>query len=57
MKLSIGEFSAVTSLTIESLRLYHDKGIIIPANVDEFTQYRYYDENNIETAWSIKILR
>lgn len=57
MKLSIGEFSAVTSLTIKSLRLYHEKGILIPAEIDEFTQYRYYDSANYETAVSIKILR
>lgn len=57
MKLSIGEFSAVTSLTIKSLRLYHEKGILVPANIDEFTQYRYYDEANLEMAKSVKILR
>lgn len=57
MKLSIGEFSAVTSLTIKSLRLYHEKGILVPSEIDEFTQYRYYDEKNLEVARSIKILR
>jgi len=57
MKLSIGEFSAITSLTIKSLRLYHEKGILLPAEIDEFTQYRYYDDANIETAKSIKILK
>jgi len=57
MKFSIGEFSAITSLTIKSLRLYHEKGILIPSKIDEFTQYRYYDEKNIETAKSIKVLR
>lgn len=57
MKLSIGEFSAVTSLTIKSLRLYHEKEILVPAEIDEFTQYRYYDYSNYETALSIKVLR
>ncbi len=57
MKLSIGEFSAVTSLTIKSLRLYHEKEILIPSEIDEFTQYRYYDTSNYETALSIKILK
>ena len=57
MKFSIGEFSAITSLTIKPLRLYHEKEILIPSKVDEFTQYRYYDENNLEIARSIKILR
>ena len=57
MKLSIGEFSGVTSLTIKTLRLYNEKGILIPSEIDEFTQYRYYDESSIEVAESIKLLR
>lgn len=57
MKFSIGEFSRITSLTIKSLRLYHEKEILIPSEIDEFTQYRYYDEANYQTALSIKILR
>ena len=57
MKLSIGEFSKITSLTIKSLRLYHEKGLLIPSEIDEFTQYRFYDERNFETALSIKILK
>jgi len=55
MKFSIGEFSKITSLSIKSLRLYHEKGILIPAEVDEFTGYRYYNEANYDMAKSIKI--
>jgi DNA-binding transcriptional MerR regulator len=57
MKFSIGEFSKITSMSIKTLRLYHDKKILIPAEVDEFTGYRYYGENNYETAKTIKILK
>jgi DNA-binding transcriptional MerR regulator len=57
MKFSIGEFSRITSLSIKSLRLYHEKVILVPAIVDEFTGYRYYDETNIETARTVKILK
>ena len=39
------------------MRLYHEKGILVPAEIDEFTQYRYYDEGNLELERSIKILR
>ena len=35
MRFSIGEFSLITSLSIKSLRLYHEKGLLIPAEVDE----------------------
>jgi effector-binding domain-containing protein len=57
MKFSIGQFSSITSLSIKALRLYHEKGILIPTEVDEFTKYRYYNESNFETARIIKILR
>jgi DNA-binding transcriptional MerR regulator len=57
LKYSIGEFSKITSLSIKSLRLYHEKEILVPAEVDQFTSYRYYSENDIEKAKSIKILK
>jgi DNA-binding transcriptional MerR regulator/effector-binding domain-containing protein len=57
MKFSIGEFSRITSLSIKSLRLYHEKEILVPNAVDHFTNYRYYNENNIETAEIIKMLK
>ena len=57
MKFSIGQFSSVTLLSIKTLRLYHKKGILIPALIDDFTKYRYYSESNFETARIIKILK
>lgn len=57
MKFSIGEFSRITSLSIKSLRLYHEKEILFPSEVDEFTSYRYYSEASIELARTIKILK
>jgi DNA-binding transcriptional MerR regulator len=57
MRFSIGEFSLITSLSIKSLRLYHEKGVLVPAEVDSSSGYRYYNAANYETAKSIKILR
>lgn len=57
MRFSIGEFSRITSLTIKSLRLYHEKGILVPAAIDESSGYRYYNEANCGTAHTIKILK
>lgn len=54
---TIGEFSKITSLTVKTLRLYHEKELLVPAKVDDFTGYRYYNDTNFETARSIKILR
>lgn len=57
MKFSIGEFSQITQLSIKSLRLYHDKEILVPSEVDDFTKYRYYNEENYRTAAAIKLLK
>jgi DNA-binding transcriptional MerR regulator len=57
MSFSIGEFSRITALSIKTLRLYHEKELLVPAEVDKFTGYRYYNESNYETARSIKILK
>jgi effector-binding domain-containing protein len=57
MRLRIGEFSLITSLSIKSLRLYHEKGILIPAEVDPDTGYRYYDGAAWERARAIRALR
>ena len=57
MRFSIGEFSRITSLSLKSLRLYHEKGILVPATVDAATGYRYYDESNLERAQSVQMLK
>ncbi len=57
MNYSIGEFSIITMLSIKSLRLYHEKGILVPARIDDSSGYRFYDEANFERARSIKVLK
>jgi DNA-binding transcriptional MerR regulator len=57
MKLGISEFSLVTSMSIKALRLYHEKGLLLPAEVDPSSGYRYYDESNLERARSIQVLK
>lgn len=56
MRFSIGEFSKISSLTIKSLRLYHEKALLVP-EVDRFTGYRYYNEANYERARAIQVLK
>jgi type II secretory pathway component PulF len=50
MYYSIGEFSKITNLTPKMLKIYHEMGLLIPAKVDEFSKYRYYNESNFEAA-------
>ncbi len=55
--LSIGEFSKVTSLTIKTIRLYDEKGLLPPAVVSDGSGYRYYDAASVERARIIQELR
>lgn len=55
--LTIGEFAALTHLTVRMLRRYHDAGLLEPARVSEETGYRYYAEDQIATAQVIHRLR
>ena len=54
---SIGQFSRITGLTIKTIRLYHEKGLLAPGWVDEKTGYRYFDNRNVEQARAIAYLR
>jgi DNA-binding transcriptional MerR regulator/effector-binding domain-containing protein len=54
---TIGEFSKITSLTVKTLRFYHEKGLLVPAAVDSATGYRSYDDRNVEQARVIVALR
>lgn len=40
--LRIGDFSKLAQVPIATLRYYDQLGILKPANVDKFTEYRYY---------------
>ena len=50
----IGEFSYLCECTIKTLRHYEKMGILIPKEVDDFTGYRYYSEEQVSTYHNIK---
>ncbi len=52
--LKIGEFSKLSHLTVKALRFYESKGILMPASVDEWTGYRFYEIDQLETAEAVK---
>ncbi len=54
---AIGQFSRITGLTIKTIRLYHERGILLPIEVDSATGYRYFDDRNVEQAQAIAYLR
>ncbi len=52
--LKIGEFSKLSQITVKALRFYEKEGLLIPASVDEWTGYRFYNTEQLETAARIK---
>jgi len=56
-ELGPAEFSAATGLSVKALRLYDERGLLVPARVDPATGYRRYTEDQIATAGRIALLR
>lgn len=54
---SIGECSRITGLSVKALRLYHEKGLLVPHTVDEASGYRYYSSEDVAKARVIRRLR
>jgi DNA-binding transcriptional MerR regulator len=55
--LTIGDFSRATSLTIKTLRHYHDTGLLQAAEIGTHTGYRRYLTSQIPQALMIKRFR
>ena len=45
--LKIGDFSKLSRVSIRMLRHYDDIGLLKPAEIDDFTGYRYYREDQL----------
>jgi DNA-binding transcriptional MerR regulator len=56
-KLSIGDFSRMTHLSVKALRHYHDLGLLEPADVNPQTGYRSYDTAQVPAAQVIRRFR
>lgn len=55
--LKIGDFSALSKISIFMLRHYNEIGLLIPVYIDEFTGYRYYSEEQLPIANRIQALK
>lgn len=55
--LSIGQFAALTRLSLKALRLYDESGLLPAAHVDPFTGYRRYTPDQADRATLIGALR
>lgn len=55
--LKIGDFSKMTRISIRMLHHYDEIGLLKPQKVDDFTGYRYYEEQQLLEAGRIRALR
>jgi DNA-binding transcriptional MerR regulator len=56
-RLSIGDFSRITFLSVKTLRHYHEVGLLAPAEIDAHSGYRYYTPDQVGSAQLIRRLR
>jgi DNA-binding transcriptional MerR regulator len=55
--ISIGEFARRSRLSLKALRLYDERGVLVPSRVDQASGYRYYDTAQLEAARLVVMLR
>lgn len=55
--LKIGDFSNLGRVTVKTLRLYDELGLLKPVEVDKWTGYRYYAASQLERLHRILALK
>ena len=53
----IGEFSALTGLSVKTLRYYDEINLLKPSHVDNYTNYRYYTAEELQQFKRIEYLK
>jgi DNA-binding transcriptional MerR regulator len=53
----IGEFSKLVDISIKTLRYYDELKILSPKIIDNYTGYRYYNDDSILECELIKLLK
>ena len=53
----IGEFAQMTQVSAKALRLYDEMGLLKPARVDPFTDYRFYSADQLPRLHRIIALK
>ena len=43
----IGDFAKIVDIPVRTLRFYDTYGVLQPSEIDDFTGYRYYSDENI----------
>lgn len=53
----IGDFSKIVDIPVRTLRYYDEFGVLQPSEIDNFTGYRYYSDEDIVECEFIKLLK
>jgi DNA-binding transcriptional MerR regulator len=56
-EISIGEFARRSRLSLKALRLYDERGVLVPSRVDQASGYRYYDTAQLDEARFVVMMR
>jgi DNA-binding transcriptional MerR regulator len=56
-EISIGEFARRSRLSLKALRLYDERGVLVPSRVDQASGYRYYDTAQLDEARLVAMMR
>jgi len=56
-EISIGEFARRSRLSLKALRLYDERGVLVPSRVDQASGYRYYETAQLDEARLVVMLR
>ena len=56
-EISIGEFARLSRLSLKALRLYDERGVLVPSRVDRASGYRYYDTAQLDQARLVVMMR
>lgn len=53
----IGRFAQLAGFTVRALRYYESQGLLLPAEVDRESGYRYYRPEQLPDALRVRLLR
>lgn len=53
----IGDFSKLTGVSVKTLRYYDSIDLLKPSNIDNFTNYRYYSDQELMLFKRIELLK
>ncbi len=57
LKLKIGEFSRLNQVSVKTLRFYEEMELLVPAEIDSYSGYRYYYVEQMQTMGQIARLK